>query len=73
MSLACLFKNARANDNILVALVGSGYVIVNALMRFEESMSVERAVRKFAEGRMPGIYKDGEMALPLTRTAVDCY
>uniref|UniRef100_A0A7R9V957 mRNA guanylyltransferase n=1 Tax=Chlamydomonas euryale TaxID=1486919 RepID=A0A7R9V957_9CHLO len=39
----------------------TGYVIVCALMRMmsEMGMTVDRAVRRFAEGRPPGIYKDG--------------
>lgn len=39
----------------------AGYVIVCALVRLmsEMGMSVERAVRRFAECRPPGIYKEG--------------
>ena len=44
----------------------SGYVIVCALMRAFEAMSVERAIKSFAEGRGAGIYKNGLCPLPCT-------
>ena len=31
------------------------------MMRLVDSMCVERAVRRFAEGRPPGTYKHGEL------------
>lgn len=39
-----------------------GFVIVSAMVRLlsDEGMTVERAVRRFADCRPPGIYKDGE-------------
>jgi hypothetical protein len=39
----------------------TGFIIACALVRLksEIGMTLERAVRKFAEGRPPGIYKDG--------------
>eukprot|EP00955_Chlamydomonas_euryale_P091618 364638-Chlamydomonas_euryale.AAC.4 len=53
-----VFRYANATR---VRLVAAGYVIVCALMRMmsEMGMTVDRAVRRFAEGRPPGIYKDG--------------
>jgi hypothetical protein len=38
----------------------AGYVVVNALMRMQaaEGMNVDRAIRRFAQARPPGIYKD---------------
>ena len=39
-----------------------GFVIVSAMVRLlsDEGMTVERAVRRFADCRPPGIYKAGE-------------
>ncbi len=39
-----------------------GYIIACALMRLMDA-SVSKAVRSFAAGRPPGIYKEGERAI----------
>jgi hypothetical protein len=46
----------------LAACCYIGYIIACVLMRLLGA-SVERSLRSFAEGRLPGIYKDGEHSL----------